>query len=191
MSSIEITRISTVIIAAIYFILMSLVSMRFFVVKDSGAALGKRLISTVVGCLAFVVLWLLASRPINSKIALLLAIVLYLYAILIFYWAWQINKSKPLSFVFSIELPTHIVQGGPYQIVRHPFYSSYCACWLASTVATQNFGVAAMSVFLIGTYTIAARREESQFLSNELAQAYRAYSSRTGMLIPNLLRITA
>jgi protein-S-isoprenylcysteine O-methyltransferase Ste14 len=80
----------------------------------------------------------------------------------------------------------HVVDTGPYRLVRHPMYTGFIvmdlglAILCASTVAFA--GVALMTLGL----SIKARLEE-QFLSEELgAAAYRDYAARTPMLVPRM-----
>jgi protein-S-isoprenylcysteine O-methyltransferase Ste14 len=78
----------------------------------------------------------------------------------------------------------HIVDTGPYRIVRHPIYTGII---LASAATALQRGTAqawlGMSVMTLGWY-IKARLEE-RFLRDELgADAYGAYARRVPMLVP-------
>src|SRR5271157_5129171 len=59
---------------------------------------------------------------------------LYLAALGLFWWAIDASLRKPLSAVFSPDLPAHLVAHGPYKMIRHPLYCSYLLCWLAGWV---------------------------------------------------------
>ena len=80
----------------------------------------------------------------------------------------------------------HIVDTGPYRLVRHPIYTGIIIAALATAIergtVTSMIGFALM---VLGCW-IKARLEES-FLRSELgADAYDAYAKRTGMLAPFL-----
>ena len=80
----------------------------------------------------------------------------------------------------------HIVDTGPYALVRHPIYTGL----IIATVATAALEARAMAfaglVLVIIGFWIKARLEE-RFLRIELgAEVYDGYASRTGMLFPGL-----
>ena len=176
-------------LAGAFFILMSWVSFKFFVVEDPGSRLGKRAISVTAGGTAILVLWVLGSTKWPSSggtlLTQLLATTLYLYALTLFCWAWRANRQQPLDFIGSNRPPRHLNQSGPYARVRHPFYSAYCASWIASVLATQAHGVVTvMGGLLLAVYISGARREERLFAEGDLGAQYRAYVSAVPMLIP-------
>ena len=78
----------------------------------------------------------------------------------------------------------HIVETGPYGLVRHPIYTGFLlSAWsFALLVAspTALIGAAVLSAQMKWK----AKREEN-FLSKELGRAaYAEYSARTPMLVP-------
>lgn len=78
----------------------------------------------------------------------------------------------------------HIVDTGPYRIVRHPIYTGIIVA-SAATAAQRGTGQAwlGMGLMTLGWY-IKARMEE-RFLRDELGpDAYGAYSRRVPMLVP-------
>jgi len=48
-------------------------------------------------------------------------------------WGWSARTagSRRLSLAFSDDAPKALITGGPYRIVRHPFYAAYLLYWLA------------------------------------------------------------
>lgn len=181
----------TFLLASSFFILMSWVSLKFFVVEDPGSRKGKRLVSVAAGGTALMVLWVLGHAPTppsgGATFTQLFAIALYIYALVMFYWAWRANQKMPLDFIGSSRQPSHLNRNGPYSVVRHPFYSAYCAAWIASAFATQGHAlVALMSGILIFVYVHGASREERLFGRGQLGPEYFEYSRSVPMLIPKV-----
>jgi protein-S-isoprenylcysteine O-methyltransferase Ste14 len=75
-------------------------------------------------------------------------------------------------------------------VIRHPFYVAYSLAWLAAPVATHGPLVTIVAQIQIGSYVIAARREERQ-LEDRFGEAYRTYKLGTGMVLPSLARLFA
>jgi protein-S-isoprenylcysteine O-methyltransferase Ste14 len=78
----------------------------------------------------------------------------------------------------------HIVDTGPYRIVRHPIYTGIIVASFATAAATGTPGsLVGAVIMLLGWY--AKARVEERFLREQLgAQAYDAYARKTAMLIP-------
>ena len=98
-------------------------------------------------------------------------------------WA-RIHLGRLWSSGVSRKADHHIVDTGPYGIVRHPIYTGII---LASAAAAVQRGTLqawlGMSLMTLGWY-IKARLEE-RFLRDELgAEAYGAYARRVPMLVP-------
>jgi protein-S-isoprenylcysteine O-methyltransferase Ste14 len=78
----------------------------------------------------------------------------------------------------------HVVDTGPYAIVRHPIYTGVIIAALATMAIRGTVTAIAGAALIILGYWIKARLEE-RFLRSELgAQAYDAYARKTAMLIP-------
>ena len=97
-------------------------------------------------------------------------------------WA-RIHLGRLWSGIVSRKADHHIVDTGPYGIVRHPIYAGIIVA-SAATAAQRGTGQAwlGMAVMTLGWY-IKARLEE-RFLRDELGPAYDAYSRRVPMLVP-------
>ncbi len=116
-------------------------------------------------------------------------VVLYLAALGLFWWAIRASLGRPLSAAFSPDLPAHLVAHGPYKLVRHPLYCSYLLCWLAGWVVTARLWLAPTVAVMLVIYLAAARQEEKKFMRSPLAESYVRYRARTGLLVPNPLKL--
>jgi len=78
----------------------------------------------------------------------------------------------------------HIIDTGPYHIVRHPIYTGLILAAFATAIV-KGTGVALLGAAIVALgFWIKARLEE-RFLCQELgAEAYSAYRRRVPMLIP-------
>jgi protein-S-isoprenylcysteine O-methyltransferase Ste14 len=105
-------------------------------------------------------------------------------AVALFGWAARVNRAAPLGLAFARAVPEHLQTGGPYALVRHPFYASYLLAFAGGWLAAGTLWIA--PAFALGTVTYwrAAQREERGFLQSPLADAYAAYARRVGMLVP-------
>jgi protein-S-isoprenylcysteine O-methyltransferase Ste14 len=101
-----------------------------------------------------------------------------------FTWWARVHLGRLWSSSVSRKADHHIVDTGPYAIVRHPIYTGIILASFA-TAALRGTAQAwlGMAVMTLGWY-IKARLEE-RFLRDELgADAYGAYSRRVPMLVP-------
>jgi protein-S-isoprenylcysteine O-methyltransferase Ste14 len=141
---------------------------------------------------AFAILHLmliLKGRVISPTVQAVVAMALYLGALGLFWWALSANRAKPLSAVFSPDLPIHLTQAGPYRFIRHPFYASYLLTWVAGVIAS-GYPWLLLTVVVMGIiYLRAAQTEERKFSASPLARQYEFYRSRTGLFTPNPLKL--
>jgi protein-S-isoprenylcysteine O-methyltransferase Ste14 len=82
----------------------------------------------------------------------------------------------------------HVVDTGPYRLVRHPIYSGLIFAAFATAIQKGTpFALLGVAIVTLA-FCIKARREE-RFLRAELGEnAYDAYACKTAMLVP-LVRI--
>ena len=78
----------------------------------------------------------------------------------------------------------HVVDTGPYRLVRHPIYSGLIFAAFATAIEKgTSFAMLGAAIITLAFY-IKARREE-RFLRAELAEnAYDDYARKTAMLVP-------
>ena len=100
-----------------------------------------------------------------------------------FTWWARIHLGRLWASSVSRKADHHIVDTGPYRIVRHPIYTGIIVASVAAA-AQRGTGQAwlGMAVMTLGWY-IKAWREE-RFLRDELGPSYEAYSRRVPMLVP-------
>jgi len=163
--------------------------MRRFFTKPAGKTRGMTFIkhcSTLFGILHLVAL--LWPDAVNFERAFIAA-GLYLASLVLFWWTLHANWRKPLSAVFSPDVPLWLAQCGPYQFIRHPFYASYLLAWTAAPVASGHLWLAATTALMGIIYYKAAVSEEKKFENSPLAKDYQNYQSRTGLFMPSPLKL--
>ena len=80
----------------------------------------------------------------------------------------------------------HVVDSGPYALVRHPIYTGIIIAYFATAIPTGPGAALAGAVAMTVGWYLKARLEE-RFLRAELGrEAYDAYARRTAMLAPFL-----
>lgn len=82
----------------------------------------------------------------------------------------------------------HVVDTGPYRLVRHPIYAGLIFAGFATAIEKgTSFALLGTAILTLAFY-IKARREE-RFLRAELGEgAYNAYGCKTAMLVPFVQR---
>ena len=164
-------------------------AVRNFFVRPERMTAGLRvtlLAGLAFACLHLVVIFLTSEffMPL-----VYLAAALYCLAMIIFWWAIAANRVKPLSACFTQDEQLHLVQTGPYRLVRHPFYCAYLLTWLAAGVATRSIWLALSFLVMFVLYRTAALNEESKFSRSSLADAYEEYRRSTGRFLPRPLKL--
>lgn len=86
---------------------------------------------------------------------------------------WQVWRAKG-----------ELVTGGLYRWVRHPQYAGFILVVVAFLLQWPTLITLVMFPVLLFAYYRLARQEEES-LAAEFGETWRAYKSRTGMLIPN------
>ncbi|HEY1706995.1 MAG TPA: isoprenylcysteine carboxylmethyltransferase family protein [Rhizomicrobium sp.] len=103
---------------------------------------------------------------------------------LAFAWWARLHLGRLWSGTVTRKEGHHLVNTGPYRIVRHPIYTGILISAFATAVEQATVPAVAGVLFLLLGFWIKARLEEN-FLRNELgAEAYDAYARRTAMLVP-------
>ncbi|HEX3700303.1 MAG TPA: isoprenylcysteine carboxylmethyltransferase family protein [Phenylobacterium sp.] len=101
-----------------------------------------------------------------------------------FAWWARVHLGSLWSGMITLREGHHVVDTGPYRLVRHPIYTGFIGAAWALALITPTPAKLAGAVVLTLQMAWKARREEA-FLRHELGpDAYDAYSARTPMLVP-------
>jgi protein-S-isoprenylcysteine O-methyltransferase Ste14 len=102
----------------------------------------------------------------------------------LFTWWARIHLGRLWSSLVTKKAGHHVVDTGPYSLVRHPIYSGIILAAFATAIEKgTSFAVLGAATIALAFYT-KARREE-RFLREELGEnAYDAYARKTPMLMP-------
>jgi protein-S-isoprenylcysteine O-methyltransferase Ste14 len=105
---------------------------------------------------------------------------------LLFTWWARIHLGRLWSDWVVKKAGHHVVDTGPYRLVRHPIYAGLIFAALATAIEKgTSFALLGVAIVTLAFY-IKARREE-RFLRAELGEnAYDAYARKTAMLVPFL-----
>jgi len=103
---------------------------------------------------------------------------------LLFAWWARIHLGRLWSDWVVKKQGHHVVDTGPYRLVRHPIYSGVILAAFATAIEKgTSFALLGAAIITFAFYT-KARREE-RFLRAELDEdAYDAYARKTAMLVP-------
>jgi protein-S-isoprenylcysteine O-methyltransferase Ste14 len=126
----------------------------------------------------------LPSWPVGD--ALLWAMTGLVVAGLAFCWWARLHLGRLWSGTVTRKEGHHVVDTGPYALVRHPIYTGLIIASFATAVARGGLTPLAGAGVVTAAWCIKARIEE-RLLSDELGEeAYAAYAARTPMLVPFL-----
>ena len=107
---------------------------------------------------------------------------------ILFAWWARIHLGRLWSGTITRKENHHVVDSGPYALVRHPIYTGLIIGILATGIAVATWPALLGALFVSFGEWQKARMEEG-FLSVELGQeAYRSYSRRVPMIVPFLRR---
>jgi protein-S-isoprenylcysteine O-methyltransferase Ste14 len=102
---------------------------------------------------------------------------------LAFSWWARLHLGRLWSGNITAKAEHHVVDTGPYGLVRHPIYTGLLLAILATMAAKGIvWGVAGAALLTIGI--IMKARLEERFLRGELGSAYDDYAKRVPMLVP-------
>jgi protein-S-isoprenylcysteine O-methyltransferase Ste14 len=103
-----------------------------------------------------------------------------------FCWWARVHLGRLWSGLVTLKSDHHIVDTGPYRLVRHPIYSGVMVSLVCLAVIKATPAALLGAALMILGFWMTARKEE-RFLRQELGEAaYDAYAQRTAMLAPGL-----
>jgi protein-S-isoprenylcysteine O-methyltransferase Ste14 len=122
-------------------------------------------------------LW--ALGPAGDRAMFILAIAGFAFA-----WAARLYLGRLWSSSVTRKADHHVVDTGPYGIVRRPIYTGLLLAVFATALQIGTAPAAIGALFFVIGFWIKARLEE-RFLSEQLGEAaYGAYRRRVPMLLP-------
>ncbi|UDL89079.1 isoprenylcysteine carboxylmethyltransferase family protein [Mesorhizobium sp. PAMC28654] len=143
-------------------------------------------VSLVVGFCLLVYPYRIAWLPRLWRLSVLEGWLVDLLALAGFAFCWwaRVHLGRLWSSAVTLKPDHHIVDTGPYGLVRHPIYTGLLAAILASVLMNGTLpGVIGGLVMLAGMVTKA--RLEEAWLRRQLGEgAYDAYAKRVPMLVP-------
>jgi protein-S-isoprenylcysteine O-methyltransferase Ste14 len=103
---------------------------------------------------------------------------------LLFTWWARIHLGRLWSDRVVRKAGHHVVETGPYRLVRHPIYSGLIFAAFATAIEKgTSFALLGVAIVTLAFY-LKARREE-RFLRAELGEnTYDVYACKTAMLVP-------
>jgi protein-S-isoprenylcysteine O-methyltransferase Ste14 len=106
----------------------------------------------------------------------------------LFAWWARIHLGRLWSSAVTRKEHHHVVDTGPYSLVRHPIYTGLLTSALASTIAQATATTVGGWILIVLGVWVKARAEE-RFLAVELEpNAYASYRLRVPMLLPFVQR---
>ncbi len=98
---------------------------------------------------------------------------------------WAVRElGRFFTFDVAIHAGQHVVQAGPYRLVRHPAYTGNLLTLFGIGLALGNWLGLALMLTLVGAgYGFRIRVEEAALVL-ALGEPYRAYMARTWRLVP-------
>ncbi len=120
----------------------------------------------------------------RTPVALAWAMVWAVFAGLLFTWWARIHLGRLWSSSVTRKADHHVVDTGPYGIVRHPIYTGIIFA-SAATAAMRGTTLAWVGACVMTAGWVIKARLEEEFLRKELgAEAYGEYARRVPMLVP-------
>jgi protein-S-isoprenylcysteine O-methyltransferase Ste14 len=107
---------------------------------------------------------------------------------ILFAWWARIHLGRLWSSAVTRKEHHHVVDTGPYSLVRHPIYTGLLTSALASTIAQATATTVGGWILIVLGVWVKARAEE-RFLAVELEpNAYASYRLRVPMMLPFVQR---
>jgi len=121
----------------------------------------------------------------RTPIALAWAMVAVVLAGLLFTWWARVHLGRLWSGSITRKADHHVVDTGPYRIVRHPIYTGIIIASLA-TAGMRGTALAWLGAGVMTTGWVIKARLEEAFLRDQLGtKAYGEYARRVPMLVPH------
>jgi protein-S-isoprenylcysteine O-methyltransferase Ste14 len=99
--------------------------------------------------------------------------------------AWA-NKTLGVFYTRTLRVSAeqHIVETGPYRVVRHPGYTGSMLFWLGAGLATMNWLITGIIAIVTASGYVYRIQSEEAMLEQTFGEDYQAYQRRTWRLFP-------
>jgi protein-S-isoprenylcysteine O-methyltransferase Ste14 len=81
----------------------------------------------------------------------------------------------------------HVIQEGPYRLIRHPIYAGEILGWIGLGLALQSWVALLLILVASAIHYSNLIRVEERFLAVELGDTYVQYTKRTKRIVPFIL----
>jgi len=100
---------------------------------------------------------------------------------------WAVHTlGRWFTVTVTVEPGQHVVDSGPYRLIRHPSYSGMLVTMIGMGVALDSWTSVAVAFVLPLIGIVLRIREEEPMLLRELGVPYREYAERTRRLVPGV-----
>lgn len=112
---------------------------------------------------------------------------LWAAGIVVVVWsAWVLGRYMSVN---GLTVDHQLVSSGPYRHVRHPVYASFTAIAVGTSLVFRSYLLLGVAVAWVAASTWWVTAEEELLASSQgFGDEYRAYSQRTGRVLPRLRR---
>lgn len=100
---------------------------------------------------------------------------------------WSIvTLGRFFTYAVGVQEDQHVVDDGPYRLLRHPSYTGLLLGFAGIGLALDNWLALASAVLILLPAVLVRIGAEEAALGRELGDAYRSYSARTRRLVPGV-----
>lgn len=139
-------------------------ALRSLFLVPGGKFPGRMRLLSACGTVFFVIHLIFLVQSSINPVWWVLGISLYLASFALFWWTVPHARTARLRVVFSAGETRRLYVRGPYRYIRHPFYSSYLAFWLAGVMVTAKPALG-ITLLIMGWFYFQAMREEEYIFS--------------------------
>lgn len=102
------------------------------------------------------------------------------------FWRSHADLGRNWSPSLQLRADHQLVTAGLYRSIRHPMYASQWLWSAAQPLLLQNWIVGWSGLLLFLPLYLSRVPHEEQMMPKRFGEAYRAYMSRTGRVVPRL-----
>ena len=124
--------------------------------------------------------WMTVSLPISLRAS---GIATGMVSLAILVWV-QRALGKNFSTTIMVKRNHSLVRHGPYRIVRHPMYATYCLLFFSSFLVSGNWVIGVTSIAIIGILMTVRLRKEEALLFERFGEEYAVYERKTPRFLP-------